>query len=80
MAVDDAFRSEMTAGYALNEPAIVLGSRGGDGGNSGGTGATGSKHIEVAKVVDVAGKALPEFQTSAGDPAIGERAPLRGAR
>jgi DNA helicase HerA-like ATPase len=26
MAVDDAFRSEMTAGYALNEPAIVLGS------------------------------------------------------
>ena len=55
--------------------AIVLGSRGGDGGNSGGTGATGSKHIEVAKVVDVTGKALPEFQTSAGDAAIGERAP-----
>ena len=26
MAVDDAFRSEMTAGYALSEPAIILGS------------------------------------------------------
>ena len=26
MAVDDAFRSDMTAGYALNEPAVVLGS------------------------------------------------------
>lgn len=55
--------------------AIALGGGGKDKTNGSTTGGETKNKIEIAKAVEVGGKALPDFDTTANDAAVGKKAP-----